>query len=169
MQETRLWSLDWKEPLEKEMAIHSSILAWRIPWTVHGVAKSWTERPTLSLYVFIFSSVACVFGIISKQPLPNLMSWRLPPTFSLKTFFTLVLTFTPLIHFCTQCKVRVQLYSFARACPIFLPRTLWKLKSSLTLDSLWWGPGISNPKVLRWCPRASQAESHRPTALLGPS
>ena len=29
----RVQSLGWEEPLEKEMAIHSSILAWRIPWT----------------------------------------------------------------------------------------------------------------------------------------
>ena len=33
MQETRAWSLGWEEPLEKEMAAHSSILAWRIPRT----------------------------------------------------------------------------------------------------------------------------------------
>ena len=33
MQETRVWSLGWEDPLEKEMATHSSILAWRIPWT----------------------------------------------------------------------------------------------------------------------------------------
>ena len=33
MQETQVQSLDQKEPLEKGMAIHSSILAWRIPWT----------------------------------------------------------------------------------------------------------------------------------------
>ena len=26
-------SLDWEDPLESEMATHSSILAWRIPWT----------------------------------------------------------------------------------------------------------------------------------------
>ena len=31
MQETRVWSLGWGVPLEKRMAIHSSILAWRIP------------------------------------------------------------------------------------------------------------------------------------------
>ena len=42
-------SLGQRDALEKEMATHSSILAWRIPWTeepgkviVHGVAKSWT-------------------------------------------------------------------------------------------------------------------------------
>ena len=33
MQETQLQSLGQEDPLEKEMATHSSILAWRIPWT----------------------------------------------------------------------------------------------------------------------------------------
>ena len=41
--ETWVQPLGWKDPLEKGTASHSSILAWRIPWTiykVHGVAKS---------------------------------------------------------------------------------------------------------------------------------
>ena len=49
MQKTRDQSLDGEDPLEKEMATHSRILAWRIPWTkesggliVHGVTKSQT-------------------------------------------------------------------------------------------------------------------------------
>ena len=33
MQETQAQSLDWEDPLEKEMATYSSILACRIPWT----------------------------------------------------------------------------------------------------------------------------------------
>ena len=33
MQETRVQSLGWEDPLEKEMATHSSVLAWRIPWS----------------------------------------------------------------------------------------------------------------------------------------
>ena len=33
MWESRVQSLGWEDPLEKEMASHSSILAWRIPWT----------------------------------------------------------------------------------------------------------------------------------------
>ena len=33
MQETRVPSLGWEDPLEKAMAPHSSTLAWRIPWT----------------------------------------------------------------------------------------------------------------------------------------
>ena len=50
MQETQVRSLGWEDPLEKEMATHSSILAWRVPWTeepewatVHRVAKSRTR------------------------------------------------------------------------------------------------------------------------------
>ena len=43
MRETWVQSLGWEDPLEKGMATHSSILDWRIPWTlVHGVAKSRT-------------------------------------------------------------------------------------------------------------------------------
>ena len=33
VQETWVQSLGWKDPLEKEMATHSSTLAWKIPWT----------------------------------------------------------------------------------------------------------------------------------------
>ena len=47
MQETWVWSLGWEDPIEEDMATHSSILAWRIPtdrgawWaTVHRVTQS---------------------------------------------------------------------------------------------------------------------------------
>ena len=50
MRETRVQSLGWEDLLEKEMAAHSSTLAWRIPWVeepgglqVQGVTKSWTR------------------------------------------------------------------------------------------------------------------------------
>ena len=33
MQETRVRFLEWEDPLEKKMATHSSILAWKTPWT----------------------------------------------------------------------------------------------------------------------------------------
>ena len=49
VQETQVLSLGWEDPLEKEMATHSSILAWEIPWTEEpgrlqsmGLQKSWT-------------------------------------------------------------------------------------------------------------------------------
>ena len=41
MPESWVQSLDWEDPLEKGMATHSSVLAWKIPWT-EEVAKSWT-------------------------------------------------------------------------------------------------------------------------------
>ena len=41
MQETHIPSLGQEDPLEKGMAIHSSILAWRIPWTRSLVGYSW--------------------------------------------------------------------------------------------------------------------------------
>ena len=33
MQEKWVWSLSWEDPPEKEMATHSSIIVWEIPWT----------------------------------------------------------------------------------------------------------------------------------------
>ena len=56
-QETRVLSLGWEDPLEKGTAIHSSILAWRIP----GLYSPWshkeldaTERLSLSLSLWSF-------------------------------------------------------------------------------------------------------------------
>ena len=43
MQETLVQVLGQEDPLEKGKATHSSILDWRIPWTVHGVTKSQTH------------------------------------------------------------------------------------------------------------------------------
>ena len=40
MQETRVQSLCWEDPLEKEMATHSSILAWKISWMEPGRLQS---------------------------------------------------------------------------------------------------------------------------------
>ena len=43
MQETRVRFLGWEDPLEKEMAIHSSILAWEIPW-IRGAWRATAQR-----------------------------------------------------------------------------------------------------------------------------
>ena len=50
LKETWALSLGWEDPLEEEMATHSNILAWKIPWTeepggatVHGVTNSQTR------------------------------------------------------------------------------------------------------------------------------
>ena len=66
MQETQVQSLGWEDPLEKEMATHFSILAWRIPWMEepsrlqskrsqrvrHNWATSLSEQSPNSIYIF---------------------------------------------------------------------------------------------------------------------
>ena len=44
MKETRIRSLGWEDPLEEKMATHSSILAWRIPWTEEPVKYMGSQR-----------------------------------------------------------------------------------------------------------------------------
>ena len=46
LQETRVQSLGQEDPLEKGMATHSNILAWRIPWTEEpgGLQSMWSQR-----------------------------------------------------------------------------------------------------------------------------
>ena len=46
MQETRVQSLGWEDPLEKEMATHSSTLIWKIPWTEEpgGLQSTGSQR-----------------------------------------------------------------------------------------------------------------------------
>ena len=69
MQETQVRFLGGKDPLEKEMAAHSSILAWRIPWTVEpgrllsvGL-QSWTQ-----LSDFTFTLMECLLLLLKGLP-----------------------------------------------------------------------------------------------------
>ena len=52
MRETWVQSLGWEDPLEKGMAPHSCILAWRIPWTVYSPwgHKEWTQLRDFHLH-----------------------------------------------------------------------------------------------------------------------
>ena len=55
-QETWIQSLGWEDSLEKEVATHSGILAWKIPWMeepgrVHGVAKSLTRLSDFTYFL----------------------------------------------------------------------------------------------------------------------
>ena len=69
MRETWVWSLDQEDPLEKEMATHSSILAWRIPWTEEpgglqstgsrNVRHDWATSLSLSLLL-------CRWGVLHR-------------------------------------------------------------------------------------------------------
>ena len=61
VQETQVQSLGWEDPLEKEMAPHSSTLAWKIPWTEDMVGySSWGRKEsdmTERLHFFFSLSV----------------------------------------------------------------------------------------------------------------
>ena len=63
--ETWVQSLGWEDPLEKRMATHSSIFAWRIPWTEEsgGLHKELdtTERLTLSIFHFYSTLILMCF------------------------------------------------------------------------------------------------------------
>ena len=73
-----IWSLGWKDPLEESMAIHSSILAWRIPWTKefgvlqsigsHRVGHIWSDT-CMGLLMTIFSIMG---DIHSHSHLPHM-------------------------------------------------------------------------------------------------
>ena len=72
MRETWVQSLIWEDPLEKEMATHSSILAWRIPWMEelgglqsNGVTKS---RTRLSDFTFTFTYLGLEWKLTFSSP-----------------------------------------------------------------------------------------------------
>ena len=68
MQETQVRSLDWEDPLEKGMAIHSNIVPWRIPWTKEpGRLQSlgshdWATNTHFHSWFMMF----CQFQVYSK-------------------------------------------------------------------------------------------------------
>ena len=51
VQEMWVQSLGWEDPLEKEMATHSSILAWRVSWTEEpgGLQSMWSQKSQTQL------------------------------------------------------------------------------------------------------------------------
>ena len=95
MWETRVWSLGHEDPLEKEMATHSSILAWRIPWTEEpgGLQSTGSQRvrhdwvtlltylEEIKLLYFVicnnldFLSILIWKKIINSLRISNLASW----------------------------------------------------------------------------------------------
>ena len=66
MRETRVRSLGWEDPLEKEMATHSSIHAWRIPWTEEpGRLQSMGSQSQTRLSDFTFTLyIRMIFGVL---------------------------------------------------------------------------------------------------------
>ena len=74
MWETQVPSLGWEDPLEKEMAMHSSTLAWKIPWTEEpgrlrsmGLQRVGQDSVT-SLLVSLSRHIITKLRFLSRQP-----------------------------------------------------------------------------------------------------
>ena len=76
MWKTWVRSLGWEDPLEKEKATHSSILAWRIPW-VHGVAKGQTWLSNFHFHIVTYEPFYPWVGKIPwrRESLPTPVFW----------------------------------------------------------------------------------------------
>ena len=72
MWETWVWSLNWEGPLGKGKAIHSSVLAWRIPWTVLSMGLQRVGRDsvtftfTLTIWTFVGKLMSLLFHTLSR-------------------------------------------------------------------------------------------------------
>ena len=77
MWETWVWSLVWEDSLEKEMATHSSIFSWKIPWTEKSAKSPWGRKESMgsqrvghnwvtSLYTVFLSG--CIIFILPTNP-----------------------------------------------------------------------------------------------------
>ena len=74
MQETQVWSLGLEKALEEGMAIHSSILAWRIPWREEpgGLKSIGSQRIGHN-----WSNLACTLGK-AMAPHSSTLTWKIP-------------------------------------------------------------------------------------------
>ena len=74
MQETWVRFLDWEDSLEKEMATHSSILAWRIPWTEEtgGLQSMWSQESDTTKWL----SLSLILGAELPR-LPACISYKI--------------------------------------------------------------------------------------------
>ena len=72
MQETWVRSLGWEDPLEKELATHSRILVWRIPWMEKpgGLQSTGSRRVTTERLNFHFLSMEVESALCMYMPLP---------------------------------------------------------------------------------------------------
>ena len=107
MQETGVWSLGWENPLEKGMATHSSILAWRIPWTEQpGRLSSWTHKELVMTQwlTLLHSSLVSASGQEPRSPCSHCrtLSTKSPKSTGEFPFILLFLALPlPLPFYCT--------------------------------------------------------------------
>ena len=85
MWETRVRSLGWEDPLEKEMAIHSRTIAWKIPWTEEpGRLQSRGCKESDTTERLHFTKAFIVIFIFIHQVFTEVWKRRSEPDFFLK-------------------------------------------------------------------------------------
>ena len=117
MREIWVRSLGWEDPLEKGKATHSNTLAWRIPWTIHGVAKSWTRLSNFHSLLYTI----------------NLLIWHTTKT----TIESVICLLTFLVQFLTEGESSTLMSDSSRF-------ALWLVRNApfppglLLVPSRWW-------------------------------
>ena len=111
MQETQFQSLSWEDPLEKEIVTHSSILAWKIPWTekpgrLHSMG-SWSRTWLSDLHTHTHTPLRLEFKIFILECMPSFniipRVWSISFTWSYRSSYPLV-SFYPKMYY----KISVQ-------------------------------------------------------------
>ena len=129
VQETRVRSLGWEDPLEKEMATHSSILAWKISWTEEPgglqsmgsqrVRHDWVTNTLRILYVYpgykgdtnpfsdmwfanVFSFSDMWFANVFSYSVDSLFTF-LRMSFEAQMFLVLMVSAVAIFFFCHLC------------------------------------------------------------------
>ena len=85
MQETLARSLGWEDALEKGKATHSSVLAWRIPWTVSSMgsqSRTWVSDSHFRQCGYIHTAMQGISGTCSPRKTESLPSNQQPPSLS---------------------------------------------------------------------------------------
>ena len=126
MRETQVRSLGWEDPLEKEMAIHSSTIAWKIPWTeepgrLQSMGSQRVEHDWVTSFTFTYewetfwwSSLLCIY--LPLQTKKSLFCIKC------KDIYTSLLCFTsPYLRRLTQYIKRVKKYNLETIKSAFSP------------------------------------------------
>ena len=164
MWETWVPSLGWEDPLEEEMAIHSSILAWRIPWTEKPSrlpstgSQSQTQLSNFT-FTFTFYLVMTTFCCQFYSFLPFLLlSWLILLAVSLlnRSSKELPLLFSGFIFYFLSSFILLPFIIVP--CPVFLD--YFSLQMSVRiLEKVW--DNISNLKNAGHC-QGHQSTAHTP-------
>ena len=134
MKKTCVWSPSWEDPLEKEMATHSSILAWRIPWTeetgglqsiaLQRVRHDWSDLAGVHAIYFIRKVFFFFFN-------PNIHKYLLFVSFLLITILTDVRWYLTVILICISLMINDVVHLFI--CLLVTVCLLWENVDSSSL------------------------------------